>query len=95
MSTGRPNPIRPYITPAAVAAMGAMWMWGGLDARYRGALLFCAGVVIVSIWIGARSAKRARRRLAEHERQLQLLREGGLDALRADMERKESNKDAA
>lgn len=74
--------------------MGVLWMWGGLDASFRGALLVCLGVIVLSILIGARSGRKTRRRLEEHERQLQLLREKGLDALREDLARTES-KDAA
>ena len=95
MSRAGPSQARVYLTPAAVVAMGALWMWGGLEAPFRGAILFCAGVVLLSIWIGARSAARTRRTMAEHERQLRLLREGGLDALREDLARTDKGKDAA
>lgn len=94
MSRSRRSQARIYATPAAVVAMGVLWMWGGLDASYRGALLACLGVIVLSILIGARSGRRTRRRLEENERQLRLLREKGLDALREDLARKGS-KDAA
>lgn len=77
--------MRIYATPAAVVAMGVLWMWGGLDAAFRNALLVCVGVILVSILIGARSGRQTRRQLEENERRLRLLREKGLDALREDM----------
>ena len=96
MSQRRSSLVRVYATPAAVVAMGALWMWGGLDSSFRGAILFAGAVIVISIAVGARSARKTRRRLRENERRLAILREGGLDALRAELSDKEdATKDAA
>lgn len=87
--------IRIYATPAAVVAMGALWMWNDLGAM-RGAIVFCAGVTVLSVILGVRSDRKTRRRLEETERQLGVLRTRGLHALRQDLDaRSDTKKDAA
>jgi len=76
--------VRIYAVPAAVVAMGTMWMWGDMGPL-RSVVLFCAGVILASILFGLRSERRTRRRIAETERRLEILRTRGYDALRDDL----------
>lgn len=76
---------RIYGPPAAIVAMGAMWMWGDLGAPMRGAIAFCAGVIVLSVLLGIASERRTRRRIHETERRLEILRTRGLDALRDEL----------
>lgn len=94
MALPKRNTIRIYAVPACVVAMGALWMWGDLGAM-RGGILFCAGVIILSILIGLRSERKTRRRIAETERRLEVLRTRGYDALREEIAREHGTKEAA
>ena len=86
--------IRIYGPPAAIAAMGALWMWGDIGPSRRGAILFCGFVILLCVFVGARSDRKTRRKIAENERQLELLRTRGYEALRDEIEH-EKGKDAA
>ena len=94
MALPKRNVVRIYAVPACVVAMGAMWMWGDLGAM-RGAILFCAGIIVLSILIGIRSERRTRRRIAETERRLEVLRTRGYDALRNEIAEESGGKEAA
>jgi hypothetical protein len=83
-----------YGPPAAIAAMGALWMWGDIGPSMRGAILFSGFVILLSIFVGARSDRKTRRKLIENERQIELLRTRGYEALREEIEH-EKGKDAA
>jgi hypothetical protein len=60
----------------------------------RGAILFSGFVILLSIFVGARSDRKTRRKLIENERQIELLRTRGYEALREEIEH-EKGKDAA
>jgi hypothetical protein len=86
--------IKIYGPPAAIAAMGALWMWGDLGPSMRGAIYFSGLVILLSLFVGARSDRKTRRRLAETERQLDVLRTQGYEAFREELDNKKG-KDAA
>lgn len=86
MKTPKRNLARIYAPPAAVAAMGALWLWGDVGRSARGVVLFASLAIALSLFIGMRSERRTRRRIAEHERRLELLRTRGYDALREELE---------
>jgi hypothetical protein len=86
--------MRIYGPPAAIAAMGALWMWGDVGPSMRGVIYVCALVIVLSLFVGARSDRRTRKRLAETERQLDVLRTRGYEALREELHERKG-KDAA
>lgn len=94
MALPKRNLVRIYAVPACVVAMGALWMWGDLGAM-RGGILFCAGVIVLSILVGIRSERRTRRRIEETERRLEILRTKGYHALRDDIAKEPGTKEAA
>lgn len=76
--------------------MGALWMWGDIGPSMRGAILFCGFVVVLCVFIGARSDRKTRRKIAENERRLELLRTKGYDALKEELvHEEEEGRDAA